>query len=566
MVVVAAAVGCRRGEAASTRGLTIDDHDHRLAVAAVEAMDAVDSGGSHLEMSGERGATSDDSTRADELVVVMRDALRKYEDPQVAVADGFGELSPADGDFGGAHGRLGVVHLVNWPWALEEAVRFNPAKPTALVYRAESGGGRRLVGAMYTAPDGATAAALDRRIPLGVARWHRHVDWCTPKRGDDARWTETARDGRPVFGPGSTIGTAEACDSVAGAFHPHVFGWMVHANLFGSDDPAVIWGGLRPDRPARSAPGGGRPDSAALATAPVAAPGSATGHGAPGTVVPVSRTAMSVADTALPTTPTTTAGRVAPHPPVRATVAREGAAPVLVAAGEPKEVMGSFTSEKVAVSYERFVPRGPGRHPAIVILSASGTTGATGTAATTGAGAGAGDELTAAAGGLARVGYVTEIVHYADRGAAAAGDTGAMRVSFAQWNRTVGDAIGNLASDPAVDSAAIGALGVTQGGRLAMMHADVDPRVRCVVDYFGIFRVEALSRLTRMPPTLLIGIRGSRQFPAGAMRALDARLTALGAPHELQLYQGDGATLAPADAQDAGQRVVRFFEQYLPPR
>src|ERR1700722_18817997 len=44
-----------------------------------------------------------------------------------------------------------------------------------------------------------------------------------------------------MFGPGSRIATRQACDSVAGAFHPHVFGWMIHANVFASDEPGVIW-------------------------------------------------------------------------------------------------------------------------------------------------------------------------------------------------------------------------------------------------------------------------------------------------------------------------------------
>jgi dienelactone hydrolase len=528
VIVVVAAQGCRSSEAASPpRGRTLDDHDHWLAAAAVEAMDG-DTSASHLELSASRSASSDDSTRGDALVVVMRDALRKYQDPQVAVADGFSELDPA-----GASAHRGVVHLVNWPWALEEAVRFNPAKPAALVYRvgADKDGSetRTLLGAMYTAPDGATADALDRRIPIAVARWHRHVDWCTPKRGDDARWTETGRDGRPVFGPSSAITTEEACDSVAGAFRAHVFGWMVHANLFGSDDPGVIWGDLASVKPVGKAVS----DSPAVTT--------------PGVM-----TAVPVASAPVPSAPVPSAPKEKKGVSARGAVAREGAAPVPVANGEPKMVSGSFSSQRVAVSYARYLPRGGNRrHPGILILSATGM---------------ASDEVTGAATALARLGYVAEIVNYLDRVSPAVGDTGAARKSYGEWNHAIGDAITDLDADPAVDSAAIGMVGVMQGGRLAVLHAASDPRIKCLVDYFGMFRPEGVTKIERMPATLIIGLRGSRQVPAVAMRMLDARVGALGAPHELQLYQGDGTALSPADVEDAGQRAAAFFEKYLPVR
>jgi hypothetical protein len=126
-------------------------------------------------------------------------------------------------------------------WAVEEAFRFDPAKPTSLLYRHNADGSFTLIGAMYTAPRMVSEATLNQRIPLSVAQWHQHVNWCLPPRGELARWSEQ-RDGKPVFGPKSPIATASACDAVGGRFVPHLFGWMVHANVFASDDPKVIWG------------------------------------------------------------------------------------------------------------------------------------------------------------------------------------------------------------------------------------------------------------------------------------------------------------------------------------
>jgi hypothetical protein len=66
------------------------------------------------------------------------------------------------------------------------------------------------------------------------------VNWCVPKKGDAARWVET-KDGKPVFGPESTIATKAACDAVNGDFHPNVFGWMLHANVYEGPDLSSIF-------------------------------------------------------------------------------------------------------------------------------------------------------------------------------------------------------------------------------------------------------------------------------------------------------------------------------------
>jgi hypothetical protein len=80
--------------------------------------------------------------------------------------------------------------------------RFNAAKPTSLLYRQEPDGKFVFLGVMYTAPARASLDELERRIPLAVARWHEHVNWCVPQAGHRERWRET-RDGAPVFGPQS---------------------------------------------------------------------------------------------------------------------------------------------------------------------------------------------------------------------------------------------------------------------------------------------------------------------------------------------------------------------------
>jgi hypothetical protein len=163
----------------------------------------------------------------------LRAALDPYRDVRAAEAAGFRQFLPGV--------KQPIYHFTNWRWALEEMFRFDPAKPTSLLYRRTPDGTFVLAGAMYSAPARASLDELDRRIPLSVTHWHQHVNWCLPPKGETERWHET-HDGQPVFGPMSPIATTNACGAVGGRFFPRIFGWMVHVMAFESDDPNVIWG------------------------------------------------------------------------------------------------------------------------------------------------------------------------------------------------------------------------------------------------------------------------------------------------------------------------------------
>lgn len=186
----------------------------------------------HMEMTNLLAANAADSIRAAKLVRELRTSIAKYKDVDVAVADGFKEFAP---QIKNQH----VYHFTNYRWAFENAFRFDAAKPTSLLYKKDVAGKFVLVGAMYTAPKRYTESQLNDRVPLSVAQWHKHVNWCMPPKGDAAAW-QTKKNGRPVFGP-LGVSTEEECTAAGGKFQPEVFGWMVHANVFASDDPKVIW-------------------------------------------------------------------------------------------------------------------------------------------------------------------------------------------------------------------------------------------------------------------------------------------------------------------------------------
>lgn len=209
--------------------------DHHAMAAAEEAMTmAMGTESLHMRMSPERRPTAGDSARAAQRVVELRAAIAKYRDVHVAEADGYRIFLPGV--------PQPVYHFTNWKYGVESALRFDPARPPSLLYRRTAQGGYELVGAMYTARPGISLDDLDARVPLSVARWHQHVNWCVPPRGAEARWAETEH-GAPRFGPKSPIATRDACDAVGGRFAPRIFGWMVHAQVFAGNDPAAIWGG-----------------------------------------------------------------------------------------------------------------------------------------------------------------------------------------------------------------------------------------------------------------------------------------------------------------------------------
>lgn len=208
-------------------------HDHGAAEKAMSAPpDSI--GRLHMEMSALRKPTKADSTKAMAVVKELRAAIAKYTDTSAAVRDGYKLFAPQ-------MKTQKTYHFTKNSNGVRAVFRFNAAKPTSLLYEKDSTGKLKLVGAMYTMPKRASLDRLNGRIPLGIAQWHKHVNWCVPGKKHPERWTET-KNGKPVFGPESPIATKAECDKVGGQFEESVFGWMVHANVFAGDDLAAIFG------------------------------------------------------------------------------------------------------------------------------------------------------------------------------------------------------------------------------------------------------------------------------------------------------------------------------------
>lgn len=187
----------------------------------------------HMLLTPARHATHDDTLRAEKVVAELESAIAKYRDTSAATAAGYKMFLPKVK-------TQRVFHFTKGSNGFKEAFRFDPTQPTSLLYERALGGGLRLVGAMYTMPRRASLDKLNQRIPLSIAHWHQHVDWCLPKLRDQARWRDST-NGAPVFGPESPIATKSACDAAGGRFYPHLLGWMVHVNVFKGSDLGAIF-------------------------------------------------------------------------------------------------------------------------------------------------------------------------------------------------------------------------------------------------------------------------------------------------------------------------------------
>jgi hypothetical protein len=182
----------------------------------------------HMFMTTLRPPQPGDQKKADSIVLAARAAMAPYVDYRKALADGFKIFLP--------NVPQPQYHFTNYDWAKEARSTFDPGKPTSLLYKKTPDGGYRLVGAMYTDAVDADEADLNSRIPLSIARWHQHINFCKAPPDQKARY----------FGPNAKFGllgsivSKEDCEAAGGEFYPHLFGWMVHVYPY-ETDPKLVW-------------------------------------------------------------------------------------------------------------------------------------------------------------------------------------------------------------------------------------------------------------------------------------------------------------------------------------
>ncbi len=209
----------------ATQNTDMDHHEH--SVGAMESMTPHEQHtGPHMKWTALRPANAADVLRGEQIVHFLRSALAKYKDYRVAMDEGFAPLHPER--------KPRHYHFVNKQHRRMARFRFDPAEPSALLYK-KTGDGYELEGAMYTAPKWLSEDQLNERVPLSVAQWHAHIKMCFAPDGSNIR-----RLSRGQFGFKGTIVTESECQAAGGRFAPQVGGWMMHVYPFKAT-PAEIW-------------------------------------------------------------------------------------------------------------------------------------------------------------------------------------------------------------------------------------------------------------------------------------------------------------------------------------
>jgi len=186
----------------------------------------------HMQMSLKSKQQPGDEQRAQTIVLAARGVLVHYADVKTALRDGYKPFHPT--------GRMGEeVHYTNYRVARREQRQVDYDHPGSILYK-RTAEGMQAVGVMYTAPQDTTAEQLNAIVPLSIATWHRHVDFCGGPRSlpRDQQFGPRAQ-----FGPQGSIHTEEACRQAGGLWIPVVFGWMTHVYP-SANAPNEIWGGM----------------------------------------------------------------------------------------------------------------------------------------------------------------------------------------------------------------------------------------------------------------------------------------------------------------------------------
>jgi hypothetical protein len=177
----------------------------------------------HVYMTPLRPKQPGDEEKAKAVVANVKATIERYKDYRKALADGYVIANPKL--------KQPQYHFINQANTREADIHFEPSKPTALLYRRTPMLEYKLEGVMYTASPDATEDELNQRVPLSIARWHRHLNFCAAP----ADRVKEYQGAHPKFGMFGSINTKEACEAERGTFQPHVFTWMLHVFPYEAD-------------------------------------------------------------------------------------------------------------------------------------------------------------------------------------------------------------------------------------------------------------------------------------------------------------------------------------------
>jgi hypothetical protein len=183
----------------------------------------------HMQMSLKGEPAPGDQERAGQILAAADAVLARYRDVKTAVREGYKPFFPT--------GRIGEeIHYTNYRYRRKERQKVDFSHPGSILYKRRPEG-LEAVGVMYTAPADSSPQQLDAIVPLSIATWHRHVDFCGGPRNLPAseQFGPNAR-----FGPQGSIHTEEDCKAAQGLWIPVVLEWMTHVYPKAQEK----WGGM----------------------------------------------------------------------------------------------------------------------------------------------------------------------------------------------------------------------------------------------------------------------------------------------------------------------------------
>src|SRR5579863_996157 len=171
-----------------------ENSDSEASAHVMHSMEGHMDMGPHMKMTALRQSKPGDAERAKQIVETARKASEKYLDYHLALNDGYQIFLP--------NIPQKIYHFTNYQYGFEAAFGFNPEHPTSLLYE-KHGDDYKLIGVMYTAPKRFGEDELDQRIPLSIAQWHEHVNFCTAPAGRKSEYFAP----HPQFGLKGSIST-----------------------------------------------------------------------------------------------------------------------------------------------------------------------------------------------------------------------------------------------------------------------------------------------------------------------------------------------------------------------
>ena len=165
-----------------------------------------------------------------------------------------------------------------------------------------------------------------------------------------------------------------------------------------------------------------------------------------------------------------------------------------------------------------------------------------------------------------RIGAAFYAPHYLDRthDRHATSDIIFDGVHVPQWLETVTDTLDYVRARPHVDPTRIAFVGVSLGAFLSLAHASLHPGIRCIAEISGgIVEPFSSHATSAFPPTLILHGEIDQVVAIDQARSLEARLQALGIPHERHILPAETHYFTPPAAHRIVEHITLFFDHYL---